>query len=208
MPINDVYESVFSWQIGSVPTLNVCHFLVEQDFVAEAPFSPPTEMLARTLHQSAWLDALLTLVSEEVELLSIYTRKVAPNQVEIPFLYVVGATAPNFGSAVGTPIAPQVAMLISLYGQSNNRNERGRMYVPGFPEGQETEGQIDAALLGAAQAFCDLAKEVIDISYSGTGQVKQCVYSRSTQLGKAVTFAVPRTNLATIRGRRARPGIS
>lgn len=206
MAVNDVWEVGISLQIGSLPTMVVPHFVETVSVVPDPPKLAATA-IAQAIHASGWMTALLACISEDVELLSIYVRKVSPT-ADVPLLYIVGTTPPVAGTNAAPADPSQVAALISLYTARMDRAGRGRMYIPGTPAGGNNEGLVIAVYLAELQAFCDVVPLTLVMIGPDAGEIRQCVWSRGQEEANVVLQATPRTNLATIRGRRQRPGIA
>lgn len=204
MAVGDVYQVDLSFQTGSIPTLVTSHWVSNDDIVPVDPMQP-AEAVARAIHASDWMDTMLACISEDVELTSIYARRIHPTPHN-PFLFVVGATLPNQGGGAIGACPPQVAMLFSEYTAEYTRRGRGRMYIPGCPEAGNNEGVVSAGQMTLMQEFVQECLVEIDMIAPATGDVALCVWSRVEDNFFPVVQVVANSNLATQRGRRARPG--
>jgi len=207
MAVNDVWEAQVSWQVGSVPTLNVLHF-IETGLIVPGAGRTRAQAVAQAIHTGGFMGTMLDFISEEVELLSIYVRALDVDNV-IPRLHIVGSAAPNVGAFPGPSCPPQVALIIGTYTtESDPPIFGGRIFVPGVPEGCHQEGVIDAASLSAFQTDADDLPVPFNAVGTDAGELTLAVYSVGVHAAKAVFDCQVRSNLGTHKSRRARPGVS
>ena len=92
--------------------------------------------------RDAWDDELIdNLLSDQIELVSILV-KFGPNDTGPA--QELAVSLPGLDS--GTPVPPNVSVLVHKHTAFGGRQGRGRMYIPGIPEGQvDGAGTITSA---------------------------------------------------------------
>lgn len=198
MAVGDVYEVVVGSRILGEYCENVFRF---RETVGETD-TIPAQNLALGF-QTAIIPDWAALVSDQMEFACIYARRISPTP---GIAFTVLET--TVGTQVGEALPTTSAILLSWLTALATKRGRGRTYFSGAPEDSQAGGKLEAGVLAAWQAFGDTLITAIPAGGGGTGEWELAVWSEVDSLARDVIAAVVRTNLATMRSRRQRPGTS
>lgn len=198
MAVGDIYEAVVQYKVRGEYINNSFH-LQETDACTDMI---PAESLALAL-QDAWIGDWAALLSEEAVFSGIYTRRVRP--VPGPTFTVLDTTP---GGVNDEAIPSAASLLISWVTNLATKSGRGRNYFAGLPESSQNGGSLAAGSVAAWVTFATMLKDAVDGIGGATGSWALCVYSRKLVAAEDILMGVVRSNLATQRKRRQRPGTS
>jgi len=206
MAVNDVYRVNVLQNVGSEVTMNVLHFREE---VAETVLLLPAEGPARAAH--AIYTALAAFQSEDWQVVQIESRRIHPT-AGIPYTWVLGAADQIVGAEVSEIIPSASALVISLYSSIATKRGRGRLYIAGLPETAQNEGQLTNSAHTDYDTWADTwLVEASTPVPPATGEYRVYVKSSFQLVGDVdwdVIATTTRSNLGTMRSRRAFPGFS
>jgi len=198
MAVGDIYEVVVQQNVKGEFVNNSFH-VQETDACTDML---PAETLALAV-QDAWIDDWAALLSEETVFAGIYARRVRPAPGPT---FTVLDTSP--GDVADEAIPSCSALLVSWVTNLASKSGRGRTYFAGLPESAQNGGSLAAASVAGWEAFATLLKQTFPAIGAGTGEWALCVYSRKLLSAEDILMGVVRSNLATQRKRRQRPGTS
>lgn len=116
--------------------------------IADPPKSAGVIATAATTH---WVDNILPNQTDDIELASVLV-KLGPNDTG-PFAEVFSG---EDGGSASTTWTPQVALLVKKETALGGRKNRGRFYVPGYPESAvESDGFVSPGTVTGYQANFD-----------------------------------------------------
>jgi hypothetical protein len=198
MAVNDVYEVTVDTVVKGEHCQNVLHYI---ETVGETD-PIPAENLALgfvAAVEAAWLACL----SDQSTLACVYVRRVEPAP-GVAFTHIWNAV----GTVADEPIPTTSAAIITWYTLTAGKRTRGRNYFAGTPESFQDGGLLEAAALALLATLADELSTPIVAGGGGTGTWAMAIYSRSNATAVDVATSVVRSNLATQRGRRQRPGVA
>jgi len=205
MAVNDIYRIEVLQNVGSEPTMNVLHAREE---VAETINVIPAQCVVEMA--SALYTALAAQLSEDWRVVSINARRVYP-EFGIPSTIVFGGAEAIVGAIESEIVPSQAAVLISLYTLLAERQGRGRIFLPGWPEDSQNEGRLTEDAYSALQAIADAQLTGFKGPFlAGDGEWAFTIWSPDTALigGRDVVAIQTRPNMATQKRRRAFPGFA
>lgn len=194
MAVNDVYEVSADISVQGEHCYNVMAFKETAGCTADVP----AEILANAFH-AAITPAWIALLAELVVINCYYVRRISPAP-GVTFTLIVNEQ----GEVVSQPLPTTSALLISWYGLTASARTRGRNYFAGVPETAQSGGLLEDAAITAWQSFADLLKTPIVGAGDGTWELG--IWSRANLSVIDAKVRVVRSNLATMRSRRQRPG--
>lgn len=196
MAVNDVYELVQSYRVRGEWCENVFHY---KEKTAETD-PIPAENLA--LGWDTTIKPLLVaLLSDEVIFACVYARRIAPTP-GIAFTVLQTDAGAVASEAIPTTSAP----IITWYTNTISRRGRGRNYFPGLPESMQNSGSLTAAALTDWQGHADDMEIDLAAGGGGTGVWELAVWSELAATAQIVVAGIARSNLASMRSRRQKPG--
>jgi len=198
MAVGDVYEVAVDMTVKGEHCVNVFKF---RETVEETD-TIPAENLALG-YQAAIIAGWAALLSNEVQFNCIYVRRISPAP---GVAFTVLLTDP--GEEVSEAIPTTSALLITWYSETATKRGRGRNYFAGLPETSQAGGKLEGDVLAAWNAFGTLMLTPVVAAGGGTGVWALAVWSDVNAAAVDVVTRVVRTNLATMRTRRQRPGTS
>lgn len=198
MAVGDVYEVVVCGDVKGEHVQNV--FRLKE--TVEETDDVPAENLALGI-QTAWIPDWKALLSEDFAFNCIYVRRIAPAP-GIAFTVLLT----DVGEVVSDAIPSTSALLISWYTNLATKRGRGRNYFAGLPENAQEGGLLAATELAAWQALGVLIRGSVPAGGGGSGSWELGVWSEILAAIQDVKTSVVRTNLASMRSRRQRPGTS
>lgn len=203
MAVGDVYRVEAQWQVGSQPTMNVMHAVqMTEETLLDNPATGLIEVMSDLFTNFAMQ------LAETVRCITIYCIRVHPT-TGIPATVVFGGGESIVGQIEDWHCAPQVAVLVSLYTTNPTRHGRGRIYIPGWPQSNEHNGQMTEEAHGAMTAACADLTNTLGPAAGATAEFRVCVSSAANDYAALpVQDYIVRPNLATQRRRRAFPGFN
>jgi len=196
MAVNDIYEVSVDYSVLGEHCVNVFKFRESTECTDEVPAKSLADGFAATL-----IPLWAVLLSEQVLFNCVYARRISPG-IGVAFTKLV--TDP--GEVVSEALPTTSAVLISWYSNTGGARKRGRNYFAGAPENAQAGGKLEGGVLAAWESFAlDFQAPLAGV---GTGEWELCVWSEAGLSAIDVKTAVVRTNLATMRSRRQRPGTS
>lgn len=204
MPSGDLFRVQAFFSIGSELTECVWHFKETTSSTDAVPARSLAHAIAAVIGP---LYGVLS-ISNEARLSVMHVRRILP-ATGIPATVVFGTVAdPEIvGIGASGPVPSQSAVLVSLYTDDTTRNGIGRYYLPGLNATSQNDGQLFAAALTDMQELADGLKAPLTAVGPEIGVWKQHVFSRMLNSSSPVTVAIANSNMATIKGRRAFPGV-
>lgn len=152
MALNDIYQAQFFITSDDKTTCTALHY---RESVARV--GTPAEVAGQL---AAVVDALFWTVFWQPRCASVATYVKTRGQMIFPTREAFVDSVISAGQA-GSDVNPQMngttAVLISQYGETWGANFRGRMYIPGLPEVDATQGRILTADLATMQSAFDTA---------------------------------------------------
>lgn len=204
MAVNDVYQVRVLQNVGSEITMNVLHF---REMTAETVAEFPAEQVAAAAH--AIFTGIKANMSDDWRVVQIEARRVLPT-FDIPFTRVLGAADAIIGEDLGQIIPSASALVVSLYSVTATKAGRGRLFIPGLPESAQNEGQLTEAAHTNFDTWADSWLVTPSTPVGGNDGVWiPTIRSKVETVGSAakdVVMTTVRSNLGTMRSRRAHPG--
>lgn len=194
MAVNDVWQVTSFHQDGASTAQTVRHYRI-------------TTQVSET--EIEFVEAMDNALGDLYEIANDYSSTASAKLVCLTFQKVSGDGSriyPYFfaaavGTASGEANAAQLAILISLYSETNQPYARGRWYWPFPAETLSVGGILDASLAtNFAGAIADLL--AVEIEDSAGNIVTPVVWSRKTSMAYDIVDAQIRPVLATQRRRR------
>ena len=197
MAVGDVYELVQSYRVRGEYCQNILHY---REKTAETDPVPARELA--TAWHAVIVPELVALLSDEVQLACVYVRRISPSP---GIAFTVLQTDP--GEVASEAVPTTSAILMTWYTATFTKQGRGRNYWPGLPESSQNSGSLAAAELTAWNDLQTLMFDDLNAPV-GPGVWELAVWSALATTAHLVTAGVVRTNLATMRSRRQKPGVS
>lgn len=198
MAVADIYELTQSYRVRGEWCENVLHF---REKTAETD-PIPAENLALGWDISIKPD-LVALLSDEVILACVYARRISPTP---GIAFTVLQT--DVGIVASEAVPSLAAVITTWYTGTFTGRGRGRTYWPGLPESMQNSGSLTAAALTNWQALADLLEIDLAAGGGGTGVWELCVWSQASLTAAIVLAGIARSNMASMRSRRQKPGAS
>jgi len=192
MAVNDWYEVTTDMSVQGEHCYNVFNF---RETVG-AGGDVPAQDLADAFDAAITAD-WAALLSNLTTLNCYYARRISPAP-GVAYTKIVNEQ----GAVAGDPLPTTSAALLSWYGLTAGPRTRGRSYMAGLPEAVQSGGLLEDAAQIALEAFADLLKTPV----VGGGTWELGIWSRVNLAGIDAKVRVVRSNLATMRSRRQRPG--
>jgi len=194
MAVNDWYEITADISVQGEHCYNVLAFRETVECAEDVPAMELVEGFHAAI-TTAWADLLaqLTVIN------CYYGRRISPTP-SVAFTKIVNAQ----GTVVEDPLPSASAVLVSWYGLTASARHRGRTYFSGVPETIQSGGLLEDAAITDWQTFADLLMTPIVGGSSGTWELG--IWSRASIAGVDAKVRVVRSNMATMRSRRQRPG--
>lgn len=205
MAVNDMYRIEVLQNVGSEPTMNVLH---ARETVAETILPIPAQCVVQLVYD--FYQSIVDYFSEDWRVVSINARRVSPTG-GIPATLVLGGAEAIVGTVESEIVPSQCALLVSLYTSNPSRSGRGRIYLPGWPEDYQNEGQItETQYIAIQDVMHDGLVGEKGPFLAGDGKYRFSVFGGggSPTSEQDVLEALTRPNLATQRRRRAFPGVA
>lgn len=205
MAANDLYRCEVYMNQGSELTMNVFHIRETVSSVSERDATAAIQTYINELYQ-LWAE----FMSQEWRVTVARVRRVMPTG-GIPDTIVYGGAEAIIGQLEDDCVPPQAAILCSLYADTNDREGRGRQYLPGCGESIQNEGQLaEVAYLAGASPIEQFYSEEHGPFGTDTGKFRFNIWAppRAVSGDYDVKVAFIHPNLATQRRRRNFPGFS
>lgn len=206
MSVNDVYRCEVHYSLGSRPTMSVLHM---RETVAVTPPERGAQSVETLI--SVAMSTIFENFSNQLTVVMTQTRLISGGVV-VPSTVIYGGAEQPTGDITSDPVPAQAAALISFYTSQVGRSGRGRIYIPGWPELNQSDGQMTAAAFSAFQtdAASAFLGEKGPVGGGATGKFRFCVWSpaQGPQAESDLFDVVAHPSLATQRRRRALEGFS
>lgn len=196
--INDVYEITVDTDVDGEHCQNVLHFLESVACTDPIPAESLTEALVSAF-TAEWPDIL----SDQCQLTCVYGRRISP-AFGVPHAELIALD----GTVVSQPIPTTSAAVVTWNSIEAGASKRGRSYFAGLPETFQNHGNLTSAAVTAIDALAAVLSSDIVAVGGDTGEWRLCVWSPKLLSAVDVASYVVRTNLASQRGRRHRPGVA
>lgn len=198
MAVGDVYELLVDYSVLGEHCVNAFKF---RETVEETD-DLPARNLALSF-QTAVIADWAALLSNQAQFNCIYCRRISPTP-GVAFTVLLS----DPGEEVSEAIPTTSAVLMTWYSAVASKRGRGRNYFAGLPEIAQAGGKLEADVLAAWEDLAATIMATMPVAGGGTGNWALCVWSEVLSAANDVIASVVRTNLATMRTRRQRPGTS
>jgi len=196
MAIGDIYQTIWDINVENQRCAMSLHF---REQVASDNAIPALQLCVGL--QSTILGNLTAIMSSQALVTSIYARRVSPTP-SIPgqdLISVVSGAGER--SADCTP--PQCATIATLYTSVATKSGRGRIFIPGLAEEDQDTGQLTDMHISRVQTLMDNLLVATPAPGADPGEWVLAVWSPKDGVGRVVEHYVVRTNVGTLRSRRA-----
>jgi len=149
MPDGDVYEATCEMTFNNQEIVNGYHFV---QVGADGSGDP------RQAVGLVWIGffegPLLDVISDEVTVNVVRTRRVLPTQTQ-SFITTIGTA----GTIIGNPLPTNEVAVLRLYGTLAGRKGIGNIRLPGVDAAFVNEGQVNASYVALAELLGDSFEE-------------------------------------------------
>lgn len=193
MAAGDKWQATVVAQLGGVSIANVLHVGIIDDTGIADEAAGVAAMVAEH-----FVDEMTPLQAAALEYECILTRRVQPqtSPSEVHPLTQIGVAA-------GTPLVASQAVVLSIYADKGERQDRGRTFLGGIPESFSNQGRI---LDGINNVFSGLVAKFTAASLTtATHTYKFQQYSRKSDTFRDIKNARIQPQLSKVRNRT--PGI-
>jgi len=194
MAVNDWYEITTDMTVQGEHVYNVMNFRETVECTEDVPAQELVEAFDAA-NTTAWA----ALLAELTVINCYYCRRIHPTP-SVAYTLIKNIQ----GDVADDPLPSASALLISWYGLTASARHRGRNYFAGVPENVQSGGLLEAAAITAWQTFAALL--ITPVVGGATGTWEMGIWSRASVAGVDARVAVVRSNMATMRSRRQRPG--
>lgn len=193
MAVGDWYEITCDLSVQGEHAYNVLSFRETGASGADVPAKELADAFDAAITADwAALLATLTVIN------CYYVRRIHPSP-GVAYTKIINEQ----GTVNEDPLPSASAVLVSWYGLTAGPRTRGRTYFAGTPENIQSGGLLEDAAIAAWEEFADLLKTPV---VGGAGTWELGVWSRVNAAGIDASVRVVRSNMATMRSRRQRPG--
>jgi hypothetical protein len=141
----------------------------------------------------------LNCVVEDYLMDCLYIRRIHPTP---SLAYLRPYTAENAGNIDGDGIPGNASAIISFKTDVWTKSGRGRVYICGIDEADQSAGILDADILAKLNTLADVFK-ADSLAVPGGGTCRFAVWSRKDVAAAAIIVADPSPSIASMRSRRA-----
>lgn len=133
------------------------------------------ELLADSVKTSFWTAYLFPLLSDELTYTGNKCQMIHPTR-QAPF--IKNESSPIPGNLSSEATNGTNAVIVAEYGPTWGPRTRGRMFIPGLPESQISDGRIKATDYSPFQSAADTYYALeLEPDGAGQGKVVPCVFS-------------------------------
>lgn len=173
MSVNDIFHSIVNLSLDD-RQVSVGVYLIEVE-ARNNSAAEMAELLATEVKDEFWTAYLKPLLSDELAYLGNKTQMVFPTR-EAPFLDVESSPIP--GTLASPALNGTNAVIVAEYGSEWGARTRGRMYIPGLPESQASDGRITGTDYSPFQSAADTWYAIeVEPNGAGNGKYTPCVFS-------------------------------
>jgi hypothetical protein len=205
MATGDIYRLQQFWQVGSELTENVIHF---RETTSETDANKEAFNLIFSWRDKVAPLYATDLFSDEAQCAVMTARRISPTP-GVPYTIVFGGAEAGIivGGCDAGRVPSQAAVVYGLYSTHEGPSGRGRNFWPGVCIEAQEDGRLTVDAMALAQALEALYTEEIGPNAPGTGVWKGTIWSQKDTASYPIVSAQARSNLGTIRSRRAFPGL-
>jgi hypothetical protein len=194
MAVNDWYEITTDMTVQGEHVYNVMNFRETVECAEDVPAQQLCNGFDAAI-SAAWA----ALLAELTVINCFYCRRISPTP-SVAFTKIKNLQ----GDVAADPLPSASALLVSWYGLTASARHRGRTYFAGVPEDIQSGGLLENAAITDWQTFANLL--LVPVAGAGSGTWEFGIWSRASIAGVDAKVAVVRSNMATMRSRRQRPG--
>lgn len=196
MALNDVYQVVIDINVENQRTTQTLYFLETTGSTDPVPAKSLVNAIADSI-----LPLWIALMSSQGVITSIYARRIFPTPA-VPGQKLV-PTADGQGDRSANCCPPQAATVVTLYTTVATRRGRGRLFIGALAEEDQDTGQLTTTHIGRVEDLLDALMTGVPAAGAETGEWELAVWSELDAAARDVIHYVVRTNVGSIRSRRA-----
>lgn len=145
MAVGDVYQVDLRFTIDERP-VSFCAFY-EETVVRAGTIAEVTLQTGQSVVALLWTSFWQSFASNELVFNQVKTQMIYPTR-EAP---IFDASDAGSGSQIKQGVTAFAAVLIAEYGSVWGRRFQGRVFLPGLPQEDEVEGEVEAATFASIQ---------------------------------------------------------